>query len=81
MQNRVDVQDTPMRLFWVGPPRPGLGDGLGVCWIDHRLPFQRSASVEATLGLTKMDPTATQNLLDGHDTPRSAAVMVVGGIG
>jgi hypothetical protein len=81
MQNRLDAQDTPVRLLWGGAPRPGLGLGLGICWIDHRLPFQRSANVEVSLGLTNTNPTATQNLLDGHDTPASAAVEAVGGVG
>jgi hypothetical protein len=81
MQNRLDAQDTPVRLFWVGAPKPGFGWGLGVCWIDHRLPFQRSANGEVSLELTKTNPPATQNLLDGHDTLASAAAEAVEGVG
>ncbi|MFL5864509.1 MAG: hypothetical protein ACJ780_27720 [Solirubrobacteraceae bacterium] len=81
MQNRLDLHDTPARLFWIGAPRPGFGSGLGICWIDHRLPFQRSANAEVSLVVTKRNPTAMQNLLDVHDTLASAAVKPVEGVG
>src|SRR2546423_7036298 len=81
MQNRLDVHDTPARLFSVGAPRFGFGLGLGICWIDQRRPFQCSANAEVSPRLTNKNPTATQNLLDVHDTPASAAVKAVGGVG
>jgi hypothetical protein len=40
---------------------------LGVRWIDHRVPFQRSAR---GLSLWLMEvPTAVQSVWVGHDTP------------
>jgi hypothetical protein len=36
--------------------------------IDQAVPFQRSASVTTAVLLVVVLPTATQNLLDGHDT-------------
>src|SRR5437764_288341 len=79
MQNRLDVHDTPARLFSIGAPKLGFGSGLGICWIDHRRPFQRSASAELSPRLTNTNPTATQNLLDVHDTPASPAARAVRG--
>ena len=38
--------------------------GLGVCWIAHRRPFQRSASVPSSV-----DPTAVQADAEVQDTP------------
>jgi hypothetical protein len=40
----------------------------GVCWTVHRTPFHRSASVRAP---PAEDPTATQAVGEGHDTPLS----------
>jgi hypothetical protein len=42
--------------------------GLGVCWIAHRRPSHRSASVA-----TSVDPTAVQADADVHDTPANLA--------
>lgn len=42
--------------------------GLGVCWIAHRRPSHRSASVA-----TSVDPTAVQAGADVHDTPANLA--------
>lgn len=42
--------------------------GLGACWIAHRRPFHRSATVA-----TSVDPTAVQADADVHDTPAKLA--------
>jgi hypothetical protein len=47
--------------------------GLGVCWIAHRRPSQRSASVA-----TSVDPTAVQADADVHDTPAKRAIEPAG---
>jgi hypothetical protein len=43
--------------------------GLGVCWIAHRRPSHRSASVA-----TSVDPTAVQADAAVHDTPANLAI-------
>jgi hypothetical protein len=51
-----DEHDTAVR------PPLDAPRGLGVGWIDHRLPFQRSARASPEL------PTASQAAGDAHDT-------------
>src|ERR1700722_14739117 len=62
VQALADVHDTPYRKVNDAPA------GLGVCWIDHLVPFQRSASVTVVVPLEE-SPTAVQALADAHDTP------------
>lgn len=69
MQNVRDVHDTPMSALNVEPA------GLGVCWIDHLLPFQRSArGTPRTWGGEPLPwtPTAVQSFVEMHDTALSA---------
>ncbi len=54
IQLLFDTQDTPVRRTL--PIRLGLGVG----WIDHRLPFQCTTRFS--------DPTAVQVVCDAHDT-------------
>jgi hypothetical protein len=62
VQALADAHDTPAR------PLPCTPVGLGVCWIDHVVPFHRSASVTVVV-LVEVPPTAVQALADVHDTP------------
>src|SRR6516164_1902084 len=62
MQSVADAHDTAPR------PLPCAPVGLGVVWIDHAVPFQRSASVTVVV-LVEVLPTAVQALADVHDTP------------
>src|SRR5262249_8775613 len=61
------AQDTPARRLLVAPVR------LGVGWIDHRLPFQRSANAPCV-----SDPTAVHTVVVGHETPSR---MMPAGVG
>ena len=45
VQAVADAHDTPFRVLF-DPPA-----GLGVCWIDHLEPFQRSARVTVVVAL------------------------------
>jgi hypothetical protein len=65
VQARFDVHDTASRTL---PCDPG---GLGLRWIAHLLPFQRSTSVAVPYSppATAESPTAVQARLDVHDTP------------
>jgi hypothetical protein len=65
MQNLRDVHDTPISSLDVEPA------GLGVCWIDQLLPFQRSAR-GTLLPPTLWTPTAVQTFVERHDTALSA---------
>jgi hypothetical protein len=61
-------QDTLVRLL---KNAVGFGvcwiDGFGVRWMDHRVPFQRSAKL-SSFSPTKYPPTAVHAVSDGHDT-------------
>jgi len=47
--------------------------GLGVGWIDQRIPFQRSVEVVAWLpSPLEYAPTALHTVADTHDTPDSS---------
>src|SRR5437588_884580 len=59
MQNLADEHETSFRCA----PGPRWA-GLGVRWIDHRLPFHRSASVTPT----PRSPTAVQARGEVHET-------------
>jgi hypothetical protein len=61
MQNVRDVHDTPISVL------DGEPAGLGVCWIDQLLPFQRSAR-GTPLPPTAWAPTAVQSFVEMHDT-------------
>jgi hypothetical protein len=74
VQAVVDVQDTATRT----PP----GDGLGVCWIDQRVPFHRSASVPTVFPeLSVLPPTAVQDDGEAHATPAKKLPTNPAGIG
>ena len=75
MQTRLDVHETALR-----PPAPAPLGRLGNGSSDQRIPSQRSASgigtrtVSKPSGLNELglySPTATQTLLEVHDTPAS----------
>ena len=62
VQALADVHDTPdSPLFW----SPA---GLGVGWMDHEVPFHRSASVTTLPALFRYFPTAVQASAAVHDT-------------
>jgi hypothetical protein len=51
---------------------------LGVRWVDHLMPFQRS--INTGLLRLALDPTATQNLGEAQDNPiREASCTVADG--
>ena len=60
VQAVADAHDTPFSMLF-DPPA-----GLGVVWIDHLVPFQRSASVTVVV-LVEVLPTAVQALADVQD--------------
>ena len=60
MQLLFEVHDTPVR------PMLPIRLGLGVGWIDHRLPFRCTTRLS--------DPTAVQVVCDAHDTLVSPVV-------
>jgi hypothetical protein len=63
VQAVADEHDTPRSRLFLAPV------GLGVGWMDQRVPFQCSASVSSPEELLKYDPAAVQEVTDGHDTP------------
>ena len=75
VQDLGDAHDTPSRLLLVAPA------GFGVRWIDQLLPFHRSASVTSPPARLVENPTAVQELGDGHDTPSSLLDMPPAGFG
>jgi hypothetical protein len=69
-QSRIPVQDTPLK------PLPSVGEGLGGCCSDQRLPFQPSTSVsDGELGMKPM-PTAMHAERDVQATPVRYALPV-----
>lgn len=70
------VQETAFRTRGASP---AALCGLGTCSIDHREPFQSSASADSALTSVSNPPTAMQVVLDGQDTPFSA--LVAAGLG
>jgi hypothetical protein len=74
VQALADVHDTPDRTVFDAPA------GLGVVWIDHLLPSQRSASVTVVVPLEEW-PTAVQALADVHDTPDRTVFDAPAGLG
>jgi hypothetical protein len=50
----------------------GAFGGFAVRWIDQCVPSKRSASVLVVPSMVVKNPTAVQELTDGHDTPSSA---------
>jgi hypothetical protein len=75
VQLAAAAHETPDRTLLLAP------GGLGTGWIDHRIPFQRSASasVRAPLGLGWDQPTAIQLASAGQETP--ASWLPPGGLG
>jgi hypothetical protein len=60
-----DVHDTPLRELLIAPA------GVGIGWINHREPFQRSTSATPSPALFVTVPTAVQSLSDVHEAPLS----------
>ena len=77
VQAVADEQDTPPKLLDVAPA------GLGMDWIDQRVPFQCSASVgpAGPAVLVLAPPTAVQALADVHDTPLKLLKAAPAGLG
>jgi hypothetical protein len=67
----AEVHDTPISSL-AFPSAVGSATALGVRWIDHVEPFQRSAKVApltSPLTTPEEPPTAVHALADVHDTP------------
>ena len=63
------------------PDQPAVVD-IGVCWVDHVEPFQRSTNGTGSfVAGTSRQPTATQARVDVHDTPLSSVSPEFGGLG
>ena len=71
----VAGHDTPLKLL------PWAPLGLGLDWIAHVLPFQRSASVTHTPELLMEWPTATQTVAAAHETALSTVARAPVGFG
>jgi hypothetical protein len=69
MHDVVDPQETS-----TNPDRVVVVVGVG--WIDHRLPFQRSASVPID-----EEPTASHSVVETHETPLSVLELAPGSFG
>lgn len=72
------LPELPTAIHQAGPAQDTADSaapppGLGVCWIAHRRPSHRSASVA-----TSVDPTAVQADADVHDTPVKLAIEPAG---
>ena len=74
-QDLSDGHDTPLSPLLRAPP------GLGVCWIDQRVPCRRCASVTSMSAPLVKNPTAVQNLCDGHETPANWPYVAPVGFG
>src|SRR6516225_634252 len=70
-----DAQATAARKLCRAP------GGLGMEWMAHLLPSQRSARVSSAPDLTKNCPTAVHADPDGHDTPLRALAAAPEGFG
>lgn len=68
MQAEAEEQETRSKI----PPPEG---GLGVAWMDHRVPFHRSARVMSVPEWVNALPTATQ----AEDDVQSTALSVLFG--
>jgi hypothetical protein len=77
MQTVTDGHDTPDSPA----ERPAAGSPTDVGWIDHRFPFQRSASVSRIPIELWKEPTATQAVVETHETPLSELELAPGGFG
>lgn len=65
MHSLLEAHDTPSSASAVAPV------GVGVGWIDHRRPFQRSANVTRTLPDPAKNPTALHAARAAQDTATS----------
>jgi hypothetical protein len=59
-----DMQDADCNLLSVAPL------GLGVLWIAHSVPFQRSARLTVVPELLTYSPAAVHTVAEAHDTDR-----------
>ena len=75
MHARGDVQRTPASSLEIAPL------GLPVCWMDHFVPFQRSANVADGPLLGCQSPTAVHAMRDTHETPFKNASAAPAGVG
>ena len=75
VQDLSDGHDTPLSPAVLARP------GLGVCWIDQRVPCHRCASVTSMSALSVKNPTAVQGLSVGHDTPPNWPYVAPAGVG
>ena len=75
-------------MHWLGdmhdtssnpPRRPLSAARLGVRWIDHPTPFQRSANVSPVPAPFTRSPTAVHADLDTHDTAKKSLSFVWAG--
>jgi hypothetical protein len=77
MHALLEVHDTPESA-----PPPSESGGIGVLSIDHVAPFQCSTSgMRLSVEITFATPTATQSLVDVHDTPDRKVLAGRGGSG
>ena len=66
------MQETPARELSMKP----VIWRSRVCWMTHRVPFQRSASVVKTaIRRPNEEPTAVQAVAETHDTPDSELTL------
>ena len=70
-----EKHDRPLSKLSVAPV------GLGVDWIDHSVPFQRSAKVRKVPELFLYRPTAVQAVDEEHDTAPSQLLVAPVGLG
>jgi hypothetical protein len=75
IQDFGDAHDTPTSWLLVAPA------GFGVRSIDQLLPSHRSANVASVFARSVRNPTAVQDFLEKHDTPRRLLLVAPAGFG
>jgi hypothetical protein len=74
VQAEAEEQETPNNI-------PPPAEGLGVAWMDHRVPFHRSARVMSVPEWVNALPTATQAEADVQSTALSVLLAAPAGLG
>jgi hypothetical protein len=74
VQAEAEEQETPNNT-------PPPADGLGVAWMDHRVPSHRSARVMSVPEWVNALPTATQAEADVQSTAFSVLLAAPAGLG
>jgi hypothetical protein len=74
VQAESEEQETPNKI-------PPPAEGLGVAWMDHRVPFHRSARVMSVPDWVNELPTATQTEDDVQSTALSVLLGAPSGLG